>query len=52
MIPIVPLRFSTLLRYQAHRNKSDAMSKELQIKSGKGKAYLRQRVERFLALTG
>ena len=41
-----------LIYYEAYRNKSDAMSRELQIKSGQGKAYLRQRIKRFLALSG
>ncbi len=41
-----------LLYYEAYRNKTDARSREKQLKSGQGKAYLRQRIKRFLTLSG
>ena len=41
-----------LIYYEAYRNKEDAMSREEQLKSGPGKAYLRQRIKRFLSLSG
>ena len=41
-----------LIYYEAYKNNLDARSRELQIKSGPGKAYLRQRLKRFLALSG
>ena len=41
-----------LIYYEAYRNREDARSRELQLKSGQGKAYLKQRIKRFLALSG
>jgi len=41
-----------LIYYEAYRNKIDAFSREKQFKSGQGKAYLRQRMKRFLTLSG
>lgn len=41
-----------LIYYEAYKNKDDARSRELQIKSGTGKAYLRKRINRFLSLSG
>jgi len=41
-----------LLYYEAYRNKEDAKSRELQLKSGQGKSYLRRRMKRFLTLSG
>jgi putative endonuclease len=41
-----------LIYYESYRNKDDARSRELQIKSGTGKAYLRKRLNRFLSLSG
>ncbi len=41
-----------LIYYESYKNKDDARSRELQIKSGTGKAYLRKRLNRFLSLSG
>ena len=41
-----------LLYYEAYKNEKDARSREKQLKSGQGKAYLRQRIKRFLTLSG
>lgn len=41
-----------LVYYEAYRNRTDARSREKQIKSGPGRAYLRKRLRRFLALSG
>lgn len=41
-----------LIYYEAYRNREDAISREEQLKSGPGKAYLRQRIKRFLSLSG
>jgi len=41
-----------LIYYEAYRNNEDARSREKQIKSGQGRAYLRQRMKRFLTLSG
>ncbi len=41
-----------LIYYEAYKNKADARSREKQLKSGQGKAYLRQRIKRFLTLSG
>jgi len=41
-----------LIYYEAYRNVSDARSREKQLKSGQGRAYLRQRIKRFLTLSG
>jgi putative endonuclease len=38
--------------YEMCRNASDARSRELFLKSGMGKRYLRNRLKRFLSLTG
>jgi len=41
-----------LIYYEAYRDKADALSREKQLKSGQGRAYLRQRIKRFLTLSG
>lgn len=41
-----------LIYYAAYRTKQDARSREGQIKSGQGRAYLKQRMKRFLTLSG
>ena len=41
-----------LIYYEAYKNEEDARSREKQIKSGQGKAYLRARIKRFLTLSG
>lgn len=41
-----------LIYYESYRNKEDARSRELQLKSGTGKAYLKKRIKRFLSLSG
>lgn len=41
-----------LIYYEASLNEQDARSRELYIKSGYGKRYLKQRLKRFLSLTG
>lgn len=41
-----------LIYYECYRNQDDAKSRELQLKSGQGKAYLRARLKRFLSLSG
>jgi putative endonuclease len=41
-----------LIYYEACLNKEDARSRELYLKSGMGKRYLKQRLKRFLSLTG
>ena len=41
-----------LIYYEAYKDKIDARSREKQLKSGPGKRYLRERLKRFLALTG
>ena len=41
-----------LIYYEACKNKLDAMSKEKSLKTGMGERYLKNRVKRFLALTG
>ena len=40
-----------VIYYEAYRNKTDARSRELQFKSGPGRAYLKQRIKRFLTLS-
>jgi len=40
-----------IIYYEAYRDKEDARSRELQIKSGQGRAYLTKRIKRFLALS-
>jgi len=41
-----------LIYYEAYGNVEDARSREQQLKSGQGRAYLRQRMKRFLTLSG
>ena len=41
-----------LIYYEACRNEEDARSRELFLKSGMGKRYIRNRLKRFLSLTG
>lgn len=41
-----------LIYYEAYKNKMDARSREKHLKSGPGKHYLKERIKRFLALTG
>lgn len=41
-----------LVCYEAYRNKTDARSREKQLKSGQGKTYLKKRIKRFLTLSG
>lgn len=41
-----------LIYYEACRDKSDAFAREKYLKSGMGKRYLRNRLKRFLSLTG
>lgn len=40
-----------LLYYEAYRDMSDARSREKQLKSGQGKAYLRKRLKHSLTLS-
>lgn len=41
-----------LIYYEAYKNRGDAWSREKHLKSGPGKRYLKERIKRFLALTG
>ena len=41
-----------LIYYEACLNKADARSRELYLKSGMGKRYVKNRLKRFLSLTG
>jgi putative endonuclease len=41
-----------LIYYEACPNREDARSRELYLKSGKGKRYLKSRLKRFLFRTG
>lgn len=41
-----------LIYYEASLNEEDARSRELYLKSGMGKRYLKMRLKRFLSLTG
>ena len=41
-----------LIYYEACLNKEDAQAREKYLKSGPGKAYLKNRLKRFLFLTG
>lgn len=41
-----------LIYYEACMNESDARAREKYLKTGTGKRYLKNRVKRFLALTG
>jgi len=42
----------TLIYYEACLNKEDAQAREKYLKTGPGKAYLKNRLKRFLSLTG
>ena len=42
----------TLIYYEACLNEQDARSREKYLKSGMGKRYLKNRLKRFLSLTG
>jgi len=41
-----------LIYYEAYLNQKDAFTREKQLKSGSGKRYMRERLKRFLSLTG
>jgi len=41
-----------LIYYEACKNKADAFAREKFLKSGPGKKYLKNRLKRFLSLTG
>ena len=41
-----------LIYYEACHNQQDATSREKYLKSGMGKRYLKNRLKRFLSLTG
>ena len=41
-----------LIYYEACLDKQDARSRELYLKSGMGKRYIKNRLKRFLSLTG
>ncbi|MDP3042862.1 MAG: GIY-YIG nuclease family protein [bacterium] len=41
-----------LIYYEACKNESDAFARERYLKSGPGKRYLKNRLKRFLSLTG
>lgn len=41
-----------LIYYEACRNQADAKLRELHLKSGPGKRFLKNRLKRFLSLTG
>lgn len=41
-----------LIYYEACINENDAKSRELFLKSGMGKRYIKNRIKRFLSLTG
>ncbi|MEK7479812.1 MAG: GIY-YIG nuclease family protein [Patescibacteria group bacterium] len=41
-----------LIYYEMCKNEGDARSRELFLKSGMGKRYLKNRLKRFLSLTG
>lgn len=41
-----------LIYYEACKNKPDAFAREKYLKSGPGKRYLKNRLKRFLSLTG
>jgi putative endonuclease len=41
-----------IIYYKASLNKEDARSREKYLKSGMGKRYLKNRLRRFLSLTG
>jgi putative endonuclease len=42
----------TLIYYEACINKKDAFTREKYLKTGMGKRYLKNRLKRFLTLTG
>lgn len=42
----------TLIYYEACLNQQDATAREKYLKSGPGKRYLKNRLKRFLSLTG
>jgi putative endonuclease len=42
----------TIIYYEACINKEDARSRELFLKTGMGKRYVKNRLKRFLSLTG
>ena len=41
-----------LVYYEACNNIEDALARELYLKSGMGKRYIKNRIRRFLSLTG
>jgi len=41
-----------LIYYEACQNEQDALAREKYLKSGMGKRYLKNRLKRFLSLTG
>lgn len=41
-----------LIYYEACKNKTDAFVREKYLKTGMGKRYVKNRLKRFLALTG
>lgn len=41
-----------LIYYEACQNEEDAKARELYLKSGMGRRYLKNRLKRFLSLTG
>lgn len=41
-----------IIYYEACKNKSDVFAREKYLKSGPGKRYLKNRLKRFLSLTG
>ncbi len=41
-----------LVYYEACRNKQDAFAREIYLKTGMGKRFIRNRLKRFLSLTG
>lgn len=41
-----------IIYYEACINEQDARSRELYLKSGMGKRYMKNRLKRFLSLTG
>ena len=41
-----------LIYYEAYLSKDDAFARERYLKSGMGKRYLKNRLKRFLSLTG
>ncbi len=42
----------TLIYYEACLHEEDARSREIYLKSGMGKRYIKNRLKRFLSLTG